>query len=272
MSSQPEEMEDVISPAEELDEREQDALQECYFELSERMDPDGLRCKLYSLKLLTHRQNDEAMNCQNRWTKNEALLKFMRQRSGKDVLIFVRALFETKQLHCGNFLLRALENKGVDVSSLKQLSEELNNSIPVPAHQVPQHTYHLAELDPIHANLVANVEEVVSQCVRLRSWGIQLLTGYKSRAPGTEGESIDKAIEDIQQCCRNDKEDKIFMYLQPFFDKIDVRLLEGFVTLAAKDESAQTVSPHLVNQMSIVCQVHCTHCNFVYELLYGLIL
>ena len=147
------------------------------------------------------------------------------------------------------------------MSSLKPLSEELNNSIPVPAHRVPQHTYHLAELDPIHANLVANVEEVVSQCVRLRLWGIQLLTDYKSRAPSTEGESIKKAIEDIQECCKNNRKDMIFMYLQPFFDKIDVRLLEGFIKLAANDESAKTVSPHVVMGMCVKCTT--VHCNFV---------
>ena len=75
-----------------IDGIEREALRECYSDLCERMEPNGLRRRLFSDRLLTVHQNSELQNTTQLPIPdlNERLLDAIRQRSGDDIGAILR--------------------------------------------------------------------------------------------------------------------------------------------------------------------------------------
>ena len=82
-----------------------DALRDCFGELCERMDGEGLRRHLFSARLLTDQQNSEARDSLVKPTKNEIILGALLQRSRDDIMRFCELLFEKNQPYCGKLLM-----------------------------------------------------------------------------------------------------------------------------------------------------------------------
>jgi predicted nuclease with TOPRIM domain len=219
----------------EEEEPEREAVRECYAELCKRMDPKGLRRRLFSEGLLTDEQNGAVQDLQNTSDKNEKLLVAIRQRSGKDIVLFCKILFEEKQEHCGDLLMNGLKKYKIDISDLQRFKK--TSRPPVPAHRVPQYMYRLQQLDTPFASLVTSVKKAVVTCEDFSTWSISLLTALKARSP--HNEKVENAIVNIQD---SSSEDKIFTYLQPFFDPIDVRLIENLIELLVEDSQVDQES------------------------------
>ena len=110
--------------------------------------------------------------------------------------------------------------------------------------------YRLQQLDTPFASLVTSVKKAVVTCEDFSTWSISLLTALKARSP--HNEKVENAIVNIQD---SSSEDKIFTYLQPFFDPIDVRLIENLIELLVED-----------SQVDQVCRLQMQFPSFIFRI------